>query len=136
MTKLNKQTKLWFWLLLLAAGLSALFMLSAFQMFTGEHTKLIIQRLTGLNEDQSYMANAIARKAAHVMIFGLLALLLYKVFRQPKLWYAWLCTVLLAVLDEWHQTFVPGRSPSVRDIVLDSAAALIILTGTVLWRRR
>lgn len=128
--------KLWFWLLLLAAGLSALFMLTAFQTFTGEHTKLIIQRLTGLNEDQSYMVNAIARKAAHVMIFGLLALLFYRVFRRPTLWYAWLCTVLLAVLDEWHQTFVPGRSPSVRDIVLDSAAALIILTGTVLWRRK
>jgi VanZ family protein len=34
-------------------------------------------------------------------------------------------TALVASLDEWHQTFIPSRTGSVRDVILDSAAALV-----------
>ena len=37
---------------------------------------------------------------------------------------AWLAAALYAVLDEWHQTFVAGRSGQLRDICIDSAGAL------------
>jgi VanZ family protein len=33
-------------------------------------------------------------------------------------------TVLVASLDEWHQTFIPSRTGTVRDVILDSGAAL------------
>jgi VanZ family protein len=33
-------------------------------------------------------------------------------------------TVLVAALDEWHQTTVPGRTGSFYDVLLDSSAAL------------
>ncbi len=33
-------------------------------------------------------------------------------------------TALVASLDEWHQSFLPSRTGNIRDVVLDSAAAL------------
>jgi len=42
-----------------------------------------------------------------------------------------------SIMDEFHQTFTPGRSPSSRDILLDSLAALggiLILLGIMKWR--
>ena len=44
-------------------------------------------------------------------------------------------TVLLGVLygagDEWHQSFIPGRDASGRDLVADSAGTLLGLAVTV-----
>ncbi len=37
---------------------------------------------------------------------------------------ALLCTLLLASWDEWHQSFLPGRTSSVRDVALDFCGAL------------
>ena len=31
----------------------------------------------------------------------------------------------MAMLDEWHQSFLPSRTGTVRDVILDSAAALL-----------
>jgi VanZ family protein len=46
-----------------------------------------------------------------------------------------LASVLLAVLfgvtDEYHQSFTPGRSSSIKDIVVNSSAALT--AGLFLW---
>lgn len=44
---------------------------------------------------------------------------------------------LCAIVDELHQAFIPGRSPGVRDIMLDSLASLagvLITLGIVKWR--
>ncbi|MGZ4825431.1 MAG: VanZ family protein [Terriglobales bacterium] len=35
-------------------------------------------------------------------------------------------TVLVAGLDEWHQTMLPGRTGSFYDVLLDSSAALCV----------
>lgn len=34
-------------------------------------------------------------------------------------------SILYAMSDEWHQTFVPGRSPAVQDVLIDTAGILI-----------
>lgn len=44
--------------------------------------------------------------------------------RKPFFLIAWGFCVLFAVLDELHQAFVPGRTSSIRDILLDSVGAL------------
>ena len=72
----------------------------------------------------------LADKAAHVVFFGVLALLLFRVFRR---WSAlsWgraamlaiVVTSLYGVLDEIHQSFVPGRSPELADWVADTTGA-------------
>ena len=45
-----------------------------------------------------------------------------------------------AVSDEWHQAFVPGRGPAVRDVLIDFAGVLagtlLILAASALYRRR
>ena len=38
---------------------------------------------------------------------------------------SWLIATVYAVTDEFHQTFVPGRSGEARDVCFDSAGALI-----------
>jgi VanZ family protein len=68
----------------------------------------------------------ILRKLAHLTVFAVLTVLLVRAFRLhvARSPHAWLFAVLVAVLyacsDEWHQTFVPGREGTVRDIVIDS----------------
>ena len=49
-------------------------------------------------------------------------------FRQEKWWLAWCFAVLYAVTDELHQSFVPGRHPSVWDVLIfDNLGALVSL---------
>jgi VanZ family protein len=43
---------------------------------------------------------------------------------------AWGVTVLFALSDEWHQTFVPGRSGRLEDVLFDVICAVI---GIVLY---
>lgn len=76
------------------------------------------------------------RKAAHMFLyFVLIALLLLALrlflaspIRQAGI-AAGLCTSL-AALDEFHQTFVPGRSGHPRDVMVDLAGAACFL---LLW---
>jgi VanZ family protein len=68
----------------------------------------------------------ILRKLAHLTVFAVLTVLLFRAFRlhvaRPTS--AWLLAVCVAALyacsDEWHQTVVPGREGTIRDVVIDS----------------
>ncbi len=68
----------------------------------------------------------ILRKLAHVTIYAVLTILLFRAFRMHvgRLSYAWLLAGLVAILyassDEWHQTFVPGREGSLRDVGINA----------------
>ncbi len=68
----------------------------------------------------------ILRKLAHVTIYAVLTTLLFRAFRlhMARATYAWLLAMLVAGLyacsDEWHQTFVPGREGSLRDVGIDT----------------
>jgi VanZ family protein len=136
MIKLNRKIKPWFWWILLALLLAAIFLFTAFQTFTGEHTEIEIQHITGMTEHSSYVTNAIIRKSAHVLMFGFLGILFYRAIRKRSIWYAWISTALIASLDEWHQSFVPGRSPLIQDVMLDSLAAFLFLMGIAFINRR
>ena len=46
---------------------------------------------------------------------------------------SFLMTTLVASLDEWHQTFIPSRTGTVRDVILDSSAALTAQIVILLW---
>ncbi len=72
----------------------------------------------------------LADKAAHAAFFGVLSVLLFRVFHR---WSAlsWgraamlaiVVTSLYGVLDEIHQSIVPGRSPELADWVADTTGA-------------
>ena len=79
----------------------------------------------------------VVRKLAHFSEYALLGLTLMlhiaqiqkKIFvRLPWLW-AWGVGTLYAASDEFHQGFVAGRGPSVRDVTIDSAG---VIAGTLL----
>lgn len=86
------------------------------------------------------------RKTGHVLGYGMLALLLLRGWRatlsQIPEWFgrsallAWVGTAFVASLDEWHQSFIPSRTGTWRDVALDSAAGLVFLLIAHFWLRR
>jgi VanZ family protein len=76
-------------------------------------------------------ADRIVKKGGHMVGYGLLALSCWYPFAwvRGKRWLAWLLAILYAASDEIHQSFVPGRFPSIWDVlVFDNLGAL-----TTLW---
>lgn len=51
-------------------------------------------------------------------------------------WKAWLLAILYAFTDEFHQSFIPGRTPWLVDIAIDGVGALIGLLAAHLYRSR
>jgi VanZ family protein len=54
----------------------------------------------------------------------------------PTALLAWVGTAVVATLDEWHQSFIPSRTGSPRDVLLDSVAGLFFLLLAHIWQRR
>lgn len=82
--------------------------------------------------------NVMVRKATHVTVFGLLAVLVRWALDGRRLaWLgAWSFATLYGATDEWHQLYVPGRGASIYDVLLNSAGALCLLLILHLWIRR
>lgn len=76
-----------------------------------------------LTETYLHGANVIVRKLAHMAEYALLAVL----YRRPLPADipAFFLAVLYAASDEWHQSFVPGRSACPSDVMVDAAGALL-----------
>jgi VanZ family protein len=88
----------------------------------------------------------LVRKTGHCIGYGMLSLLLLRGWRatldpentqlgQTAL-FSWLGTVFVAAMDEWHQSFIPSRTGTWRDVVLDSAAGVVFLVVAYFWLRR
>ncbi|HEY0726524.1 MAG TPA: VanZ family protein [Pyrinomonadaceae bacterium] len=77
----------------------------------------------------------ITRKAAHFTEYAILAYLAARAFRtspRPALANRWFIAslalvVAYALLDEYHQTFVPSRTGSIYDSLIDIAGGLTAL---------
>ncbi len=72
------------------------------------------------------------RKLAHVTEFAVFSIAVFHGVRGERYGWRWqwaLLTLIIAVgysgLDEWHQSFVPMREARVRDVLIDSAGALL-----------
>jgi VanZ family protein len=81
----------------------------------------------------------VVRKAGHMFVFGVLAVLLWRALTsarigRPVVW-SWLLTATYAGSDELHQSFTSGRHPSPLDVGIDAAGALIALCILVAWIR-
>jgi VanZ family protein len=79
------------------------------------------------------------RKSAHLVEYAMLGWLFWRALRQTRLanvrgssWkiaaVALLMSVAYAAADEYHQSFVPARTASVRDVMLDVCGSLVGLT--------
>lgn len=81
------------------------------------------------------------RKGAHVVIYGALGLLLAAALggMGKKRWFlAGMILILVAALDEWRQTFVPGRTGRVVDVLVDLAGFVLLafLSRLAMWVRK
>lgn len=75
-------------------------------------------------------ADQFVKKSGHVLGYALLALAYWFALGldEKRHWLAWLLTILYAVTDEYHQSFVLGRHASAWDVVIfDNIGALISL---------
>ena len=76
----------------------------------------------------------LVKKGGHALGYGLLALCyLHGLKGDSKVIYlrwiaiAWALAVLYSASDEFHQSFVPGRYPSMTDVLIDSLGAAIAM---------
>jgi VanZ family protein len=119
-------------------------------LMSAEHTSRIIGPiLRWFNPDISAAAIArvqfFVRKGAHITEYAILAMLLWRGLRCGTRWQmtmsilfiavSFLCAIF-AASDEFHQSFVPTRTASPVDVVIDIVGALIGLTICVAVARR
>ncbi|WP_315121477.1 VanZ family protein [uncultured Clostridium sp.] len=97
---------------------------------------LVIEMLTsvGINVNSVFgeFANFVVRKLGHFTEYFILSLLLVNAIREDfelrksfKL--ALSISFLYACSDEYHQTFVPGRSGRFADVLIDTSGAFLAL---------
>jgi VanZ family protein len=80
-------------------------------------------------------AEIVLRKLAHVTEYLILTLLLQRALRRSEVALALPVAVAVALAyatsDEWHQSFVPGRTATPRDVAIDGIGiALATLAAT------
>jgi VanZ family protein len=132
------------WLILIAIESSAL--LSAHN--TSRILYPLLHYLFSLDWDRFEVWHFYIRKSGHVIGYGTLSILLFRAWRATlpalgnvKWTFRWaniaiLGTALVASLDEWHQSFLPSRTGSVRDVVLDTCAGIAAqVLVFFLWKR-
>jgi VanZ family protein len=118
--------------------------------FTSEHTsRFIIPVLHWLlphaSPETLSTVHHVIRKCGHFTEYFILSLLILRGFqagnREFGLRLALLSILMVAgyaALDEFHQSFVPGRGAAVSDVLLDTsggAAGILITALLVLWGR-
>lgn len=100
--------------------LPALLVMLAIFLFSAGSAVEMPQRLLGF----------LVNKGGHMAGYGLLALAFWRMFefKDERLRLAWLLAVLYGLGDELHQSFVPGRHPSLVDaLVFDNLGAWLAL---------
>lgn len=76
-----------------------------------------------------YWPDFVVKKTAHIIEYGVFALLLYRAFinsganKKKAAVYSIIIAVAYAFTDEYHQSFTPGREPRIRDVVFDTIGA-------------
>jgi VanZ family protein len=88
----------------------------------------------------------IARKCCHLAEYAVFALLVWRALNQsknhltpwswPKVGGTLLIVFLYAASDEFHQIFVPTRTPRIHDVVIDTIGGAIGLFALWIFHRR
>lgn len=115
-----------FWWIITILLCGIIFYFTGTQASTGSNTQHIIEKLTGLSPEQASNVNFIFRKATHLTAFGLLGICFFMALRK-KAFLAWEITTIYAATDEYHQSFVPGRTASYKDVIIDSIGCIIAI---------
>jgi len=116
--------------------------------FSASNTSLIVGPLLhwlfpNASPETLDAVHGIVRKIAHFLEYALLGVLAARAFRgSPKAavrgHWLFICVALIvvyALVDEYHQSFVPSRTASIYDSFIDMAGGLTAVL-VVAWRSR
>ena len=88
---------------------------------------------------QADTVDFVVRKAGHMAVFGIFAVLLWRAIsvsrRDGALVLSFALTAVYASTDEFHQLFTQGRHASPVDVGIDSVGALIARAALSAWLR-
>lgn len=127
---------------------AALIWMFSTSWFTSENTGRIIEPafqwlLPHASPETIELLHAMVRKCGHLFeyfIFGLLVLRGVHVGRSSQQLKWALITIGIvaayAAIDEYHQSFVPGRTAAVADVLLDTAGGAISQVLAAVWPTR
>jgi VanZ family protein len=115
---------------------------SSTDLMSAEHTSRFIGPFLrwfspGITEAAAASVQLFVRKCAHLTEYAILASLLFRALRQGRDNFqraaviAFVISAISAALDEFHQSFVPSRTGSSWDVLIDCAGAL---AGLLLYR--
>jgi len=78
-----------------------------------------------------YWQDFLIKKIAHFTEYFIFTVLVYRALsnttnfsKKKSLVLSFVITVIYAALDEFHQSFIPGREPKIRDVVIDSIGSI------------
>lgn len=87
--------------------------------------------LTVTPTSEIYWQDFVIKKTAHLIEYGIFAALLYRALRMEgvvkskAIFWAIFISVIYGILDEFHQSFTPGREPRVRDVFFDTIGGIL-----------
>jgi VanZ family protein len=126
----------WMFLIFVASG----------DLMSAEHTsRFLIPFLRwmapGISPATVASIQLLVRKGAHVTEYAILAALLWRAIHQRQAgWRAAVVALIAAAIyasfDEFHQSFVPSRTGTPQDVVIDCCGALLGLLIGSTWSRR
>jgi VanZ family protein len=126
------------WMLLIFAG-------STDALSAEQTSRFLVPFLRWLDPDISFAALAaiqlVMRKMGHLTEYAILAALLWRALRDSalKLWEPAAIALFIAgsyaALDEFHQSFVPSRTASMVDVMIDCCGALAAVAICWLFSR-
>lgn len=82
-----------------------------------------------------YWQDFVIKKSAHIFEYAVLTVLFYRAIKgsvfnvNRAVVYSILFSIIYGSLDEYHQSFVPGREPAIRDVVFDTIGATLSMYG-------
>ena len=96
-----------------------------------------------ISEETLTIVHFIVRKLAHFTEYAILGLLAARAFlgsrpqrwRRPWLLFSLLLVILYSLSDEFHQIFVPTRTGSIYDSLIDTIGGTTALLLLALWRK-
>lgn len=128
------------WLAFISFASSASFSAGNTSRFIGP---FILWFFPNTSQETLLVVHIITRKLAHFVEYAILGLLAARAFRtspRPAIHQRWFLisatiVVTYALMDEYHQTFVPTRTGSIYDSFIDIAGGLTALL-VIRWRTR
>src|SRR5260370_6769028 len=127
---------------------AALIFIGSSSILSGSNTSVVLRPVLWLfphaSEATLALIHFLVRKAGHLTEYAILALLAARAFRTSShellrtRWFglSLLLVVAYSLSDASHHSFVPSRTPSIYDCLIDSVGSLTALVLLVVRKRR